>query len=482
MIISYFTNSGNEVQEDGLLIEDKVIIGEMTEPVAMTIVSETLLLAVADGVPVSRAGAKATKVVLEFLRGFYKQEGLHSKTIEKVQQKMAREYSHTKYNGMATTLGCVELTPLGLKVANAGDCEVFKITKGKIETCSKKHTFAEELSDEYALSDSLTSMLVAGYGEESALITHAASYRYDNEMILLCTDGLMDAITKDELLDNYDPDPAIMADNLFSLIEENLKTNTTFIFARNTQPPCESNTAMRKANMSLTQRAVCEDEFLLWDIPAGMKRFFQSSTNISSEEALEYVMNYRKEDPIKEAVYAFYYKYYEKTYFKPHLIFIITRCFDDPDLICTILSDTQHATLVAYYGADFEEEEIEEDLSDIIREHYLKKNDPQSLNVVIGLLHFLKKYYSEKDVAGFFLSVGDISTWELTLKEFQRRGRRIDMKQVPLSLDNLCHEVCRQSRYYMKISLRRRFKYKHQYLNACGVFGEMRYNIAKDRI
>jgi hypothetical protein len=159
-------------------------------------------------------------------------------------------------------------------------------------------------------------------------------------------------------------------------------------------------------------------EFFYWDIDQSIPKLYTPKNNVSVKQMLTYLLNGKTERSVRRALFNQYQELQNKirnldryfsltpeTYtFDPRMPFVICRCFSDPNIVSMLLR---------------------EQLSIPSREH--EYYDPHfdidttfSLKELIWLIWFLKKYYSEKQIAKLLLSIDEY-------------------KQEWLDLTHLCH-------------------------------------------
>ena len=177
------------------------------------------ILVVCDGIGGARAGnvasALAADAFMQSMGRYVENIGSIDDTADRMSQAVstANKVVHEKslqgddYAGMGTTLTAAVSTFEGEVVVNIGDSRAYHITRDAIKQVTKDHTVVEELIARGEIS--------RDQGREHPskhLITRAlGSYRTElpdvfylslepGDFILLCTDGLTDVITDEEIL------------------------------------------------------------------------------------------------------------------------------------------------------------------------------------------------------------------------------------------------------------------------------------------
>jgi protein phosphatase len=200
-----------KTNEDALLVDDQ--LG---------------LYVVADGMGGHRAGEVASKLVIETLRDFIKQDPDREDEIAldeaderlseeanrllsgiKISNKVVYEISKSKeeYRGMGSTVSVLYLNEQTMIVANVGDSPIYLVQKGKIELLSVPHTVMAEhaaLNPESAhqLGEEYRHMLTRAMGAEEMVTADICEIPYfQNDVLIISSDGLSDCVSPDEILE-----------------------------------------------------------------------------------------------------------------------------------------------------------------------------------------------------------------------------------------------------------------------------------------
>lgn len=123
----------------------------------------------------------------------------------RVIHEMANE--HRQYRGMGTTVAVLAAAPGLIVSANVGDSRVYMVREGQIERLSKDHTIVAEqvemgiLTDEKAADSPLKHMLTRNLGSSEDVDAEIFELEpTGNTRFILCTDGVTDLISDDEIL------------------------------------------------------------------------------------------------------------------------------------------------------------------------------------------------------------------------------------------------------------------------------------------
>ncbi len=169
------------------------------------------LVAVADGMATLEGGELASqRAILALLRSFREQAAGLTQTQRVL--RAARSASFEVYDmalvvpqlrGISTTLTAVAVTNAELTAAHVGNSRVYLLRDGYINQLSKDHTVAAEAEDaggHYQLRDA--SVLTRSLGRE--LLVPIDVFEIDllqNDIVVLCTDGLCRAFEDSEIAD-----------------------------------------------------------------------------------------------------------------------------------------------------------------------------------------------------------------------------------------------------------------------------------------
>jgi serine/threonine protein phosphatase PrpC len=118
--------------------------------------------------------------------------------------EMSNEYD--EYKGMGTTIGVLVITPSTVISANVGDSRIYLFRGDSTEPLSKEHNMATEqlemglISKEEAKNSPLRHVLTRNLGSlETVNVDVFEIEPRDKDRFLLCTDGLTDLVSDDEI-------------------------------------------------------------------------------------------------------------------------------------------------------------------------------------------------------------------------------------------------------------------------------------------
>lgn len=162
----------------------------------------TFIIGVADGVYNSTEPAKASKVVMEVLSHLKK---LNKETVIYLQDKLSEALADN-YFGSATTLVAAEINQLArkAKILSMGDSRAYLISpSGEWKQITEDHSILSDIiessedknPDNYAsIYGGVYSCLVADNSEFKEKIFFQEIEIQEDDVLLLCTDGLTDGI------------------------------------------------------------------------------------------------------------------------------------------------------------------------------------------------------------------------------------------------------------------------------------------------
>ncbi|MDW5300563.1 MAG: Stp1/IreP family PP2C-type Ser/Thr phosphatase [Sedimentibacter sp.] len=207
MKVYYDTNKGllRENNEDNFIVEE-------TEKYS--------LYAVADGMGGHKAGEVASSIAIDSIREFFKekcdQESFQApsfiiKSVQLANDKIREEASKKEEcSGMGTTI-TMAVIDLDLNIAyigNVGDSRAYILKNNEITQITDDHTYVNELLKDCkitkgeAIHHPKRNVITRAVGSEEYV--HADIFEieiFENDVILLCTDGLTTHLSDEKILD-----------------------------------------------------------------------------------------------------------------------------------------------------------------------------------------------------------------------------------------------------------------------------------------
>ncbi len=166
--------------------------------------------AVFDGVGGMQDGFRAAQISAEFLSQ-YNQSGLNRKDIrlmlENVNQAVINAQNDFGLpNGMRTTVAGIYADSGKLFVFNAGDSRVYRFRENRLEQLSKDHSLVQDLLDsgqitqEEAMHHPKKNVIFKCIGHEEVLCPRIIESDFqNNDILMLCSDGISDVMTRNQL-------------------------------------------------------------------------------------------------------------------------------------------------------------------------------------------------------------------------------------------------------------------------------------------
>ena len=190
--------------------------------------SDVAVIVVCDGCGGMRGGSVASSIAAEVFIKHISTFLLTSNDTSKIAEKMSEAVNYanravyekstqaSEYMGMGTTLTALVSTSDGEILVNVGDSRAYHITTSSIKQITKDHTVVEDM----VMRGDLTRDEARNHSRKN-LITRVVGTR-DNklpdifflslmqgEYILLCSDGLTDIVTDEEILNNFQQEHSV---------------------------------------------------------------------------------------------------------------------------------------------------------------------------------------------------------------------------------------------------------------------------------
>jgi protein phosphatase len=116
--------------------------------------------------------------------------------------------SQPEYSGMGTTVASLLLGRENIAIAHVGDSRIYLIRENSIERLTEDHSLVMEqlkrgiISAEEAEKSEMKNIITRALGAEELLTpTVDELIPFNNDLFLICSDGLTDLVTDDELLE-----------------------------------------------------------------------------------------------------------------------------------------------------------------------------------------------------------------------------------------------------------------------------------------
>ncbi len=220
-------------------------------------------------------------------------------------------------------------------------------------------------------------------------------------------------------------------------------------------------------------------EFLFWEIDHSLRRLHNAQVPTTIEDALLYLLNGRNEKSVRRALFQQYHTIYKETgtferlfskkltkqnIFDPRTIFVICRCFDDPNILTRLIEANPRIFETQYeYSHDSN----------------FRMDGRLNFSNLIWFIIFLKRHYSEKEIAKLFVSVKYwINSWQdmLALVSHYKRTIKKEFRRVRLSVLDLHEEILRCSETSVSQSIKHmKFTYSNMYKNAAVTMNDLTF-------
>ncbi|MZP29052.1 Stp1/IreP family PP2C-type Ser/Thr phosphatase [Heliobacterium undosum] len=212
------------------------------------------LFLVADGMGGHEAGEVASALAVEAFTGHWREtEGngepgtrLEAACREANRRIYRESVNQPKWAGMGTTLTAAHLTASTLTVAHVGDSRAYLFQNGQVRLLTRDHSLVEEMvrlgkiTEAEAQSHPQRNIITRALGTRDDVRVDVMTATWtQRDLLLLCTDGLTNLVTAEEMGRLFDPNAAIpyqrealerVADAMMNLaLERGGYDNVTFL-------------------------------------------------------------------------------------------------------------------------------------------------------------------------------------------------------------------------------------------------------------
>jgi protein phosphatase len=173
---------------------------------------------IADGMGGHQAGEIAAKEAVEHLCKIFQKSLVKSSRLSDLQFYLFQAiqevndiifqmaFTHEKLKGMGTTLCCVYVHPDGLLYGHVGDSRIYRLRDNQIEQLTHDHSLLRELMDlgqinaQQAEDFLYKNIITRAIGTEPFVEpTVQVSNLQAGDILLMCTDGLSDLLSEEEM-------------------------------------------------------------------------------------------------------------------------------------------------------------------------------------------------------------------------------------------------------------------------------------------
>ncbi len=182
------------------------------------------LFMVADGLGGQNAGEIASKMAIEIIKSHLnnKRDLLLADYNEDFSQDTNRMLSgirlansaiyeagqrNSEQRGMGTTISSLCINGNMMSLAHVGDSRIYRIRGGRLEQLTTDHSLVQEqlkrgfITEEEAAESNYKNVITRALGaEETILIDADEEVLFDRDKILLCTDGLTDMVSEEDIV------------------------------------------------------------------------------------------------------------------------------------------------------------------------------------------------------------------------------------------------------------------------------------------
>ena len=211
--------------------QDFYAVGELNSSVAWAVVCDGMGGAAAGNV----ASEMAVEIISERIKSLYRDKmslnSIRNMLVSAITAANIKVYSKSKsssdFEGMGTTVVAAIVADNVVYVAHAGDSRAY-LASDKMCQLTKDHSVVQELIDrgtlapEDALADPRKNIITRALGVGNDLrIDFAAEDMGENDVLVLCTDGLTNYVDEKTIFELIDKDFDSCAEELVSLANKN---------------------------------------------------------------------------------------------------------------------------------------------------------------------------------------------------------------------------------------------------------------------
>ena len=229
---------------------DKGKVREINEDYVLTMVADEFsLLIIADGMGGHNAGEIASQTASTFIRDYIfekyneyenKEEILRDAVVSANAKVYENSLTDVKLKGMGTTITCCILAQDKLFLSHVGDSRAYIINKEGINKITQDHSYVQELLDNGSITENEAikhpqrNVITRAVGVEKYVVVDTKTLEFnDNDILLLCTDGLSNYISNEDIYKIVMDKKESAADELVNIANENGGSdNISVIIAR----------------------------------------------------------------------------------------------------------------------------------------------------------------------------------------------------------------------------------------------------------
>ncbi len=247
--VAYYMNIGRrDSQEDCIFVNGTVVQQERSGKItAKRIKKEKALFAVCDGMGGHAKGEWASKFVCDRLKAHLRQSAFSRDSVDLLIERIQNGIENEMVDNSGTTVAGLAMEGDESTIFNAGDSRVYKVTGDEIRYMSHDHSLVQSsidlgiISRQEAFSHPRKNVIEFGIGDvfkkDWADGSRKVYMREDvlgkGEYYLICSDGVNDVLTDEEIFDALHPDPFLKTGELVDRVTKKMKDNFSFIIVGN---------------------------------------------------------------------------------------------------------------------------------------------------------------------------------------------------------------------------------------------------------
>jgi len=243
-IFSAMHKGPRDKQEDCLLVGADIFQADAFEKKS-SFEAESAIFAACDGLGGHEAGDCASRFVCQQLKALHQANRFQAQTIPLMLKNIQDASRQQLPPNCGTTLAGLFVSRQRLYVFNAGDSRIYKIDENQAHYASHDHSVVQGLLDKYLILQETArrhpykNLIEFGIGplfvdawEHHNVFVHTENFN-PPLTFLLCSDGLSDQLTTEEIHRYLMPDPVKNGKALLSAVsEKGFIDNTSFIIIR----------------------------------------------------------------------------------------------------------------------------------------------------------------------------------------------------------------------------------------------------------
>lgn len=213
----------------------KVRTKNQDQATVMANLKDQIMAIVCDGMGGHRAGEIASRVVIDYFAKCFDsippfesvdelKKWLNDTIIESddIVKRMAKQT--VEHHGMGTTVVVAILMNNRIYISHVGDSRAYILKNNELNQMTKDHTLVNELINQGLISEveaknhSKKNVLTQAIGAQIEITPSFIDVEFDNSLLLLCSDGLYNCLSEEEILEILQKDTKV-SNKVIELIE-----------------------------------------------------------------------------------------------------------------------------------------------------------------------------------------------------------------------------------------------------------------------